>query len=101
MNFVIGMCLYAHLVASGDARGPHTDDDARAYARDCLIPDELLDRAHLDVEYAAAWLRLPEDELRLALAEVGGDAHQCRQVSGDGADQSPCSAPSDGSTSAR
>ena len=45
VSFVIGMCLYARLVAAGDMPGPYTDDDARAYARDCLIPDELLDRA--------------------------------------------------------
>jgi hypothetical protein len=49
--------------------GPYTDDDACAYARDCLIPDELLDRADLDVESVAAWLRVPADELRLARRE--------------------------------
>jgi hypothetical protein len=69
VSFVIGMCLYAHLVASGDAPRPYTDDDARAYARDCLVPDELLDRADLDVESVAAWLRVPVDELRLARRE--------------------------------
>jgi hypothetical protein len=69
VGFVIGMCLYAHLVASGDAPAPYTDDDARAYARDCLIPDEVLDRAQLKVANTAAWLRVPEDELRLALSE--------------------------------
>lgn len=69
VSFVIGMCLYAHLVAAGDMPGPYTDDDARAYARDCLIPDELLDRADLDVESVAAWLRVPADELRLARRE--------------------------------
>jgi hypothetical protein len=63
------MCLYAHLVAAGDMPGPYTDDDARAYARDCLIPDELLDRADLEVESVAAWLRVPADELRLARRE--------------------------------
>ena len=49
--------------------GPYTDEGARAYARECLIPDELLDRDDLDVESVAAWLRVPEGELRLALAE--------------------------------
>jgi hypothetical protein len=69
VSFVIGMCLYAHLVAAGDMPGPYTDDDARAYARDCRIPEELLDRADLDVESVAAWLRVPADELRLARRE--------------------------------
>jgi hypothetical protein len=69
VSFVIAMCLYAHLVASGDAPAPYTDDDARAYARECLIPEEVLDRAQFDVENAAAWLRVPKDELRLALSE--------------------------------
>jgi hypothetical protein len=69
VSFVIGMCLYAHLVASGDAAGPYTDEAARAYARDSLIPDELLDRDDIEVESAAVWLRVPEGELRLALAE--------------------------------
>ena len=63
------MCLYAHLVASGDTPGPYTDEAARAYARGCLIPDELLDREGVDVESAAEWLRVPAGELRLALAE--------------------------------
>jgi hypothetical protein len=60
----------------------NTDEDRRAYARDGLIPDELLDRADLDLESVAAWLRVPENELRLALRErnlrrmgrVGGGA---------------------------
>ena len=69
VNVVIGMCLYAHLVATGDAPGPYNDDNARAYARGCLIPDELLDRDDVDIANVAAWLRVPEDEFRLALAE--------------------------------
>ena len=63
------MCLYAHLVAAGDVSGPYRDEDACAYARDCLIPDELLDREGLDVDRVAMWLRIPESELRAALAE--------------------------------
>ena len=82
VSFVIGMCVYAHLVAAGDMPGPYTEADAGAYARDCLIPDELLDRPDLDVERVAAWLRVPEDELRFAVREhhlrgigrVGGGA---------------------------
>ena len=69
VSFVIGMCLYAHLVAAGDAPGPYTDDAARAYARECLIPDELLDRDEVDVESVAAWLRVPAGELRFALVQ--------------------------------
>jgi hypothetical protein len=33
VGFVIGMCLYAHLVASRDAPAPHTDDCARVCTR--------------------------------------------------------------------
>ena len=68
VSFVIGMCLYAHRVASGDAPGPYASEDARAYARACLIPDELHDRDDINVESVAAWLRVPSAELRLALA---------------------------------
>jgi hypothetical protein len=69
VRFVIGMCLYARLVAVGDVPVPYRDEDARAYARECLIPDELLDRDGLDINRVAAWLRIPRRELRVARAE--------------------------------
>src|SRR5215211_7610917 len=54
-TFVIFMCAYA--------------GDARRYARACLVPAELLERAELDVERAARALQLPACELRAARAE--------------------------------
>ena len=75
VSFVIGMCLYARLIAAGDAPGPYSDDAARAYARECLIPDEVLDRDVADIERVATWLRVPVDELRLALSERAAVTH--------------------------
>jgi hypothetical protein len=53
-EFVIAMCLYAGAVLNGVLPGPYRDQDARAYARACLIPAEVLERAH----------RTPPAELR-------------------------------------
>jgi hypothetical protein len=44
-------------------------EDAHRYARACLVPAELLERAELDVERAARALQLPACELRTARAE--------------------------------
>ena len=44
LTFVLYMCAYAGDVARGELPGPYTDDDARHYARACLIPTELLER---------------------------------------------------------
>jgi hypothetical protein len=68
-TFVIFMCAYAGDVARGVLPGPYTEDDARRYARACLIPVELLDRPELDVDRAAVALRVPADELRAARDE--------------------------------
>jgi hypothetical protein len=68
-TFVIFMCAYAGDVLSGVLPGPYIDEDARRYARACLVPAELLERAELDVDRAAGALRLPADELRAARAE--------------------------------
>jgi hypothetical protein len=68
-TFVIFMCAYAGDVLSGELPGPYTDENARRYARACLVPPELLERAGLDIELAAPALGLPVDELRAARAE--------------------------------
>jgi hypothetical protein len=66
---VIFMCAFAGDVLSGLFAGPYTDEDARRYARACLVPAALLERAELDVDRAARALRVPADELRAARAE--------------------------------
>jgi hypothetical protein len=68
-TFVILMCAYAGQVLCGELPCPYRDDDARRYARACLIPAELLDRAGLDVDRAAGALRVPADEFHAARAE--------------------------------
>jgi len=60
-TFVIFMCAYAGDVLSGVPPGAYTDVDARRYARGCLVVDERLERAELDVDRAARALRLPAD----------------------------------------
>ena len=44
-TFVIFMCAYAGDVLAGRLRGPYSDQDARRYARACLVPPELLERS--------------------------------------------------------
>jgi hypothetical protein len=39
-TFVIFMCAYAGDVLAGVLPGPYTDEDARHYARRCLVPPE-------------------------------------------------------------
>ena len=68
-TFVIFMCAYAGDVLAGVLPGPYSDEDARRYARACLVPAELLERAELDVERAARALQLPACELQAARAE--------------------------------
>jgi hypothetical protein len=68
-TFVIFMCAYAGDVLAGVLPGPYSDQDARRYARACLVPAELLERAELDVERAARALQVPACELRAARAE--------------------------------
>jgi hypothetical protein len=71
------MCAYAGDVLSGTLLGPYSDEDARRYARACLIPAELLERSGLDAERAARALNVPPLELRAARAE-----HRLRAVAG-------------------
>jgi hypothetical protein len=68
-TFVIFMCAYAGDILSGVLPGPDTDEDARRYARACLIPAELLERPMLDVHRAAAALGGPVGELEAARHE--------------------------------
>jgi hypothetical protein len=77
-TFVIFMCAYAGDVARGELPGPYTDTDARRYAGACLIPAELLERSTLDIDHAAAALRVPADELRAARAEHQADDERGR-----------------------
>ncbi|MGI9100728.1 MAG: hypothetical protein ACR2H2_19950 [Solirubrobacteraceae bacterium] len=65
-TFVIYMCLYARDIATGDLPGPYTEQRARRFARACLIPAELTERASLDTARAAAALGVPEHELHAA-----------------------------------
>ena len=69
-TFVIFMCAYAGDVLSGILPGPYSDEDARRYARACLVPAELLERAELDIARAALALRLPRHELDAARADL-------------------------------
>jgi N-terminal domain of anti-restriction factor ArdC len=66
-TFVVLMCAYAGEILRGELPGPYRGEDARRYARACLIPDELLDRVGLDVERVARALRVPPDELTQTL----------------------------------
>jgi hypothetical protein len=79
-TFVIFMCAYAGDVLSGVLPGPYSDEDARRYARACLVSPELLERAQLDVERAARAFRVPVDEFRAARAEHTGRALTCSGV---------------------
>ena len=70
--FVVMMCSYATDIARGGPAGPVDDVDARRYARAALIPGELLERPELDVDYTAAALGVPAQELRAARNEHAG-----------------------------
>jgi hypothetical protein len=68
-TFVVFMCAYACAVLRDELPGPFSHQAARYYARAALIPDEVLERDHLDAARAAAALRVPAAELRAARAE--------------------------------
>jgi hypothetical protein len=69
-EFVIAMCLYAGAVLNGVLPGPYRDRDARAYARACLVPAEVLERAHrtapAELRAIADWFSVPPEELLAA-----------------------------------
>ena len=68
--FVCYMCAYAREVLTGELPGPYTEDNARRFARGALIPDELLERRHINTYGAAVVLGIPERELAAALVEA-------------------------------
>jgi len=72
--FVLAMGMYAGAVLNGHLPGPYHQAKARAYARQLLIPAELLERHRppLNTVATAVWLGLPAGELRIALG-----AHRC------------------------
>ena len=73
VRMVVFMCAYAIDVATGQLPGPYRDQDARRYARYCLLAPgsgELLEREDLDVPRAARALGIPTDELRVEIAEM-------------------------------
>lgn len=71
LSFVALMACYAIEIAGGWRAGPYHDADARRYARQCLlapVASELLERPNLNIARAAQALRIPADELRVAVA---------------------------------
>lgn len=72
--FVSAMCLYAASVLNGLRMGPYRDCDARAFARELLIPRELRECPPSDLALAAAALGVPEAELRVALRHSAAGA---------------------------
>jgi hypothetical protein len=75
LSFVLFMCAYAQDVMTGELRGPYSDENARAYARAALIPQELLERPLADISRTALALTIPVDELAQARHD-----HRPRQV---------------------
>jgi len=64
--FVLAMGVYARQVLTGDLPGPFDQGFARLFARDALIPRELLEREALDFERVASALAVPVRELYAA-----------------------------------
>ena len=54
---------------TGELAGRYSDENARAYARAALIPEELLERPLADPRRTARALSVPVDELLHAHAE--------------------------------
>ncbi len=69
LTFLLYMTAYARDVLRGELPGPYSDEQARHYARAAMIPDELLERAQLDVAGAARALGVPIEELAQAARE--------------------------------
>ena len=67
--FIIAMAHYARAVALGHEPAPYSDQAAIRYARQLLIPAELLDRRDLRYDACAHWLCVPRDELEAAHLE--------------------------------
>jgi hypothetical protein len=62
LTFVLFMCCYARDLMTGELAGRYSDEDARAYARAALIPEELLERPLADPRRTAR-AYVPLDEL--------------------------------------
>src|SRR5687768_7137723 len=62
-RFITFVCAYAGAILSGVLLGPCSDEDVRRYARACLVPAELLERADRASSAPLRVLRLPADEL--------------------------------------
>jgi hypothetical protein len=70
LRLTLHMAIYAHLIASGQHRGPYDDQDAERFARHALIDQhELLERANQADELLAEHFRIPIDQIPLARAE--------------------------------
>jgi hypothetical protein len=63
LRFVLLMCCYAQGILTGVLSSSYRDDDARAYARAALIPDELLERPLPDPVRTGHALGVPLCEL--------------------------------------
>ena len=63
LTFVLFMCCYARDLMTGELAGRYSDENARAYARAALIPEELLERPLADPRRTARALSVPVDEL--------------------------------------
>jgi hypothetical protein len=63
LTFVLFTCCYGRDVITGELAGRYSDENARAYARAALIPDELLERPLVDPRRTARALGVPVDEL--------------------------------------
>ena len=69
--FVCYMCAYAReVLLRRSSPGPYTNQQTRRFAQAALIPDELLEREHINTRHAAATLAFPADELADALANA-------------------------------
>lgn len=69
---VIYMCASARDMATEQLPGPYQDQDARRYARRCLLapgPAELLERENLNFSRAGPALAIPTDELQAEIVE--------------------------------
>jgi hypothetical protein len=61
------MCAYARETLTGAIDRDYCERDARRFAQAALIPEELLEREHINTAQAAATLAIPTYELADAL----------------------------------
>ena len=61
------MCAYARETLTGAIDRDYCERDARRFAQAALIPEELLERDHINTAHAAATLAISTDELADAL----------------------------------